>query len=172
MRIITVTAGHGDGDPGATYGGHTEADLMAELRDLVAARLRDMGHDVRQDGIGRFNRALGYALGLIGGSSVAIELHTNAVPNPAASGVLTVSLPKDKPLAQRISRAIADVLGLAVRADRGWMPQEQTFHKTLAFVRAGGLVVECFFLSNPSDLAAYMQRRHEVADAIARELAA
>ena len=70
---ITVTAGHGDGDPGATYGGMTEADLMADLRDLVAARLRAAGHEVRTDGEGKINRALTYAMQLIGGADVAIE---------------------------------------------------------------------------------------------------
>lgn len=169
---FTVTAGHSDKDPGATYAGFTEAALMAELRDLVASRLVALGHQVNTDGRGNVNEPLVMAVQRIAGSDVAIELHTNAAASSAASGVLTVSLPRDMALAQRISRSIAETLGLPVRATLGWMPQEQTFHKTLAFVRAGGLVVETFFLSNPSDLLAYSSNKGGVADAIVRAITA
>ena len=163
----TVTAGHGDGDPGAVRGEHREADLMAELRDLVAARLRDMGHEVRQDGIGKFNRALTYAMTLIAGSECAIELHTNASENPAATGVEVIALPEQKDRAQRVAKAIADTLRLRLRGQAGWIDQSMSARGRLGFVRMGGMVVEVFFLSNPQDLAAYQQRKETLAQAIA-----
>jgi len=145
----------------------TEADLMAELRDMVASRLRDMGHEVRQDGIGRVNRALTYAMSLIVGADVALELHTNAAANPAASGVEVIALPGQKEQAQRVAKAIADTLGLKLRGMGGWIDQTMSARGRLGFVSRGGMVVEVFFLSNPEDLAAYLERKWLVATAIA-----
>ncbi len=172
MTTYTITAGHGDGDPGASYGGYTEAGLMAELRDLVARRLRERGHTVRTDGEEGRNRALTYALTLIPGSGLALDLHCNAFVNPAAGGVETVSSGRHKDTARRISRAIADALGTRVRGDGGWIDQSATPRGRLAYVMAGGLIVETFFLSNPEELAAYMVHKHDVAEAIAEAVTA
>lgn len=168
---FTVTAGHGEGDPGAVYAGHTEADLMAELRDMVAGRLRDMGHEVRQDGIGKVNRALTYAMTLIAGSRCAVELHTNAAANPAATGVEVIALPAQKAKAQQVAQAIARELGLKLRGMGGWIDQTMSARGRLGFVARGGMVVEVFFLSNPEDLASYMLRKEAVARAIAEAMA-
>lgn len=167
MATYTVTAGHGEGDPGAVYGGLQEADLMAELRDLVAQRLRDMGHEVRQDGIGKFNRALTYAMTLIAGSACAIELHTNAAADPTATGVEVIALPDQRAKAQRVAKAIGDILGLRLRGQAGWIDQSMSARGRLGFVRTGGMVVEVMFLSNPQDVASYVRRREALAQAIA-----
>lgn len=169
---MTVTAGHGEGDPGAVYAGLTEAELMAELRDMVAARLRDMGHEVRQDGIGRVNRALTYAMTLIAGSECAVELHTNAAASPAATGVEVIALPAQKAKAQQVAQAIARELGLRLRGQGGWIDQSMSARGRLGFVARGGMVVEVFFLSNPEDLASYLLRKEAVARAIAEAMAA
>lgn len=178
----TVTAGHGTPpvgrhDPGATWPigspapQYTEAELMAELRNYVAARLRERGHEVRTDGDGRLNRALSAAIGLIAGSDLAIELHTNSFTNPAATGVEVVAPVERQAVAQRIARAIAAVLGLPVRGVGGWIDRTQTARGDAAFVRNGGLIVETFFLSSARDRAAYFGREHDVAEAIAQAVA-
>ena len=164
---FTVTAGHGDNDPGAVAGKLTERDLMAELRNLVAAKLTALGHTVRVDGKGLQNLPLIHALTLVPGAAWAIELHTNAAVNPAATGVEVVAMPGDKGRAQRLAIAIADVLGIRVRGEGGWIDQTQSARGRLAFVRAGGMVVEAFFLSNPGDLERYLDRKDKVAEAIA-----
>lgn len=164
---FTVTAGHGDGDPGAVYAGLTEADLMADLRNILALKLRERGHEVRTDGEGKLNRALTYAMSLIVGADVALELHTNAAASPAASGVEVISLPAQKETAQRVAKAIADTLGLKLRGMGGWIDQTMSARGRLGFVARGGMVVEVFFLSNPEDLAAYLERKWLVATAIA-----
>jgi N-acetylmuramoyl-L-alanine amidase len=169
--IYTITAGHGGSDPGAVAAtGETEAALMTELRDIVADKLRKAGHTVRTDGGWRANLPLPYALTLVPGSDVAVELHTNAAVNPAATGVEVVSLPAQAPLARAIAGRIARVLGLRWRGDGGWIDQRQTARGRLGFVRSGGLVVEVFFLSNPSDLAAYQRLKWMVATGIAEAL--
>jgi N-acetylmuramoyl-L-alanine amidase len=70
-------------------------------------------------------------------------------------------------MARRIARRIAHALGMRVRGDGGWIEQTQTKRGRLGFVRAGGLVVEVFFLSNPKDLETYRSRVWLVAEAIA-----
>jgi N-acetylmuramoyl-L-alanine amidase len=166
--IYTVTAGHGGKDPGAVAAdGTTEAALMTELRDVVAHKLRQQGHTVRTDGGWRANMPLPYALTLVPGSKVAIELHTNAAQHPGATGVEVVALPSQAPMARRIARRIAHALGMRVRGDGGWIDQSKTARGRLGFVRAGGLVVEVFFLSNPKDLETYRARVWLVAEAIA-----
>lgn len=171
MKTLTVTAGHGGSDPGAVAGPVCERDLMTELRDLVALKLRADGHTVKTDGARWQNLPLVHALTLVPGSDWAVELHTNASTIPAATGVEVVAMPKDKARAQRLAQAIAKVLNLRVRGDAGWIDQTVTARGRLAFVRAGGMVVECFFLSNPVDLAIYQDRKWLVASAIADVMA-
>lgn len=170
MARFVVTAGHGNGDPGAVAGVHTEADLMVELRDIVAHKLRNTGHEVVTDGAPRQNWALRLALALIKGREVAVELHMNASTNPLASGVETLSLLKDKALAQRISFNIAKVLGIKLRGEGGWLDQVNSHRGRLAFVTAGGLIVEVAFISNPDELRRYLDRKWTVAGAIADAL--
>lgn len=171
--IYTVTAGHGGTDPGAVApDGTTEAALMTELRDIIADKLRKAGHTVRTDGGWRANLPLPYALTLIPGAAASIEMHTNASTNPTATGVEVISLPAQAPIARRIAANIARVLGLRLRGEGGWIDQSQSARGRLGFVRAGGLVVEVFFLSNPADLAAYNARKWLVATAIAEAMQA
>ena len=49
MKFL-IAAGHGAGDPGNMAAGLSEAALMLELRDIVALKLRALGHDVITDG--------------------------------------------------------------------------------------------------------------------------
>lgn len=164
---ITLTAGHGGKDPGAVAFGHTERDLMTELRDITAAKMEARGHTVKTDGKRWQNLPLVHALSLVPGSDWAIELHTNAAENHGASGVEVISLPRDKLKAQRIAQAIAKVLMLPLRGQGGWIDQTKTARGRLGFVAAGGLVVETFFISNTHDLGRYLERKWLVASAIA-----
>jgi N-acetylmuramoyl-L-alanine amidase len=172
---FTITAGHGSGDPGATRGGVNERDLMTALRDIVAMKLRAAGHVVRTDG-GRFeNWPLAAALGLIPGSDIAIELHTNAVDSPLAAGVEVVAAKHDRLQAQNLAKAIADVMHIPLRKDGGFYDVDQHrkdrgWNNPAAFVRRGGMIVETFFLSNPQELEKYQQRFWLVAGAIATAL--
>lgn len=162
----TVTAGHGGKDPGAVAHGAQEAALMTELRNIIVHKLEQAGHAPRTDGKGLTNLPLVHALTLVPGSEVAIELHTNAFTNPAATGVECVSLRSQRLMAQRIAQGIARVLEIPLRGDKGWIDQAQTARGRLGFVRLGGIVVETFFITNPSDLYKYDQRKWLVASAI------
>lgn len=169
---FTVTAGHGDKDPGAVAkSGETEAQLMTELRDLVAVKLRAMGHEVKTDGARWENWPLVRALRLIPQADTAIELHTNAFISEKAGGVEVISLPAQREMARTIARRIAHTLEVPVRGAGGWIDQSASARGRLAFVNAGGLIVEVFFLSNPEELAKYLDRKWLVASAIAESLA-
>jgi len=169
--LFTVTAGHDDKDPGAVaISGETEAQLMLELRHLVAAKLYEKGHQVRTDGSRWQNLPLIQAMGLIPGSHAAIELHTNAFHDPRAGGVEVISLPNHKLRAQRLAASISNVLGIPLRGDRGWIDQSKSARGRLGFVNKNGMIVEVFFISNPSELAAYKAKKWLVAEAIANAL--
>lgn len=169
---LTVTAGHGAGDPGAVAKtGETEAALMTELRDKVADLLRADGHQVKTDGAPWQNLPLVHAITLVPGADIAIELHTNAVENPAAKGVEVISMPSQKPEAWRIAQAISRVMEIPLRGEAGWIDQTKSARGRLGFVRAGGMVVEVFFLSNPEELAKYLDRKTLVARVIADAMA-
>ncbi len=172
MKPITVTAGHSPSQPGASYHGFKEHELMTTLRDLVIMKLRARGLPVRADGERGVNQPLALALHLIAGSSVAVELHTNAHDNPAARGVEVISLPQHKQLAQQLAAAIARVLEEPLRGDAGWIDQSQSARGRLGYVSSGGLIAEVFFLSNREALAKYNARHWLVASAIADTLAA
>lgn len=164
---ITLTAGHGGNDPGAVSGAYTERDLMTELRDITAEKLNALGHTVKTDGARWQNLPLVHALTLVPGSDAALELHTNAAASAGATGVEVISLPRDKAKAQKVAQAIAKVLMIPLRGDGGWIDQTKSARGRLGFVNAGGMVVEVFFISNPHDLARYIERKWMVASAIA-----
>jgi N-acetylmuramoyl-L-alanine amidase len=143
---------------------------MSRLRDLVAIKLRAYGHTVLTDGTPGVNLPLVQAIALVPLSDVAIELHTNGFDNPAARGVEVVANESKQRLAQQLAGSIAAVIGSPLRGKRGWIPQQATPRGKLGFVRAGGLVVETFFLSNRADLDAYLGNYWRVAQAIADTL--
>lgn len=170
--MITLTAGHSNTDPGAVAkDGTTEAQIVIEMRNLVAAELRrTTKHIVKTDGDGAVNLPLNDAIKLIAGSDIAIELHCNASDNPLATGIEVVALPEGKGVAHSIADAIALVYGSKLRGDKGWIDQSQTHRGRLGYVNAGGYIVELFFISNPADLAKHHAVKIDVAKRIARIL--
>ena len=177
MSTFTVTAGHSDKEPGNTWGGHFEARLMDELGHLVASNLRGAGHVVTQDGELGENLPLNDAVRLIAGADLAIELHTNASNNRLANGVEVVAPAARKREAQAIAHAIAGVLGIPLRRERGYYEadehrRDRGWNSPAAFVRHGGLIVEVFFQSNEDELATYLKRKEDVARAIASAMLA
>lgn len=167
MNTYLISAGHGGTDPGAVGSGRREADVCLDMRDRVAAELRRLRQSVRTDGATGVNWTLAQALPLIKGTALAVELHCNAAANPSATGVEVIALPAQKAVAQRIARAIAQATGQRLRGDGGWIDQSKSARGRLAFVNAGGLIVELVFISNPGDMQRFMAARDRAAVAIA-----
>lgn len=168
--FVTVTAGHSNKDPGAVNGKFKEAELVAQFRNAVAYYLREAGIQYKTDGVGTLNQDLNAAIKLIKGSSVAVEFHMNAAASKQANGVETIALPKDKKLAQDLSKAVADVFGSRLRGDNGWIDQSRSARGKLGFISNGGLIVELGFISNEAELAQFNAKYWSAAKAVAMVL--
>ena len=166
-QFVTVTAGHSNKDPGAVNGKFKEAELVSQFRNAVTYYLREAGIQYKTDGVGTFNQDLNAAIKLIKGSSVAVEFHMNAAGSKQANGIETIALPKDKKLAQDLSKAVADVFGSRLRGDNGWIDQSQSARGKLGFISNGGLIVELGFISNEAELAQFNAKYWTAAKAVA-----
>lgn len=171
MSTYLIGAGHGGTDPGACAFGRREADIALQMRELVSARLLELRHTVLQDGGKGVNLPLRDAVKLVKGTDLAVELHCNA-GLATATGVEVIAPSALKPVAKRIARAIASETGQRLRGQGGWIDQSQSQHSRLAFVQAGGLIVEMVFITNAGDMQAFMQRQERVAMAIAGAICA
>ena len=169
-QFVTVTAGHSNKDPGAVNGKYKEAELVSQFRNAVAYYLREAGIQYKTDGVGILNQDLNAAIKLIKGSSVAVEFYMNAALNKSANGVETIALPKDKRLAQDLSKAVASALGSRLRGDNGWIDQSQSARGKLGFISNGGLIVELGFISNEEELFQFNARYWSAAKAVAKVL--
>jgi len=170
--IITNTAGHSEKDSGAVTKKDgkliKEADLAVKFRNAVLHYLQqDKSIITRTDGYGKTNLSLNDAANLIDGADLSIEWHLNASSNPAATGVETIALPKDKVLAQKISSVVAETFGLKLRGRDGWIDQSQSARGKLLFVSKGGLIGELGFISSIKDLEAFEARYWIAAKAVA-----
>ena len=169
-QFVTVTAGHSNKDPGAVNGKFKEAELVSQFRNAVAYYLREAGIQYKTDGAGILNQDLNAAIKLIKGSSVAVEFHMNAATSKQANGIETIALPKDKKLAQELSKAVADAFGSRLRGDNGWIDQSQSARGKLGFISNGGLIVELGFISNDEELFQFNARYWSAAKAVAKVL--
>lgn len=171
-KSVLLSAGHSNTDPGAVANGRREADIAVEFRNLVAFYLDRAGLSYATDGKGTDNLPLPQAARLARLHNVAVEFHCNAGPS-SATGVECLSDVSDAALSARICRAISEGLGIR---DRGAKPENAGQHHRLAFVQAGGIIVELFFLTNRDDLRAYYDRKwvaaRNVAEVLERELGA
>lgn len=173
-KPVVITAGHDNIRQGATthhpvHGTLTEHIIATECRDEIARLLRAKGFEVLTDGEGTDNWVLSRAASLAKRGVIAVEIHCNAFSASSASGVETLSGAKDFRLGKDLCEAISSVLGIP---NRGAKPENAGQHDSLAFVRAGGLVLELFFLSNPRDLESYLLNQDRVIQSIAEVIEA
>ena len=171
-KIITITAGHSNTDPGAVNGKAREADIAVDMRNMVAYYLERKNITIRTDGKGKNNQPLSTALKLIAGSAVAVEFHCNSALNKTARGVEALAQAKDKLLCQKLCKAVSGVLKNPLRGDNGYQPENAGQYNHLSFVRHGGIILEMFFISNEAELAAWEATKWLVAKAVAEVLAA
>lgn len=166
---VTITAGHGGRDSGAVNGQITESEIATDMRNIITFYLERDGIDVRTDGDSNANQTLSNAIKLIKGSKLAVEIHTNAFYLPTARGVEALAQPKDKSICQKLCKAVADVMGIPIRGSEGGFKSEGSGqHSRLGYVRNGGIILELFFLSNPSELATYQAKKWLIAREIAK----
>jgi N-acetylmuramoyl-L-alanine amidase len=172
MLKVFLSAGHSNTDPGAVANGVSEAALTLELRDALTLALADRGIAVMTDGRRGENLALRDAVKIAAKNpdGLNLEFHFNAGP-PGAAGVEILAHARHKRVAQVIAGAIASVTRSPLRGENGWKPENAGQHHRLAFVRAGGLIVETCFISNAKDLGAYRARFDDVVNVLAGTIA-
>ncbi len=161
--MIYLSAGHSNVDPGAVAFGRKESDIACDFRNKVSFYLHKANVEHQVDGAGTVNIPLTDAIKSARNCRPSLEFHCNAGP-AAATGVETLSGPKDTDLGARICVAIATALDIR---NRGAKDESSGQHHRLGFVQAGGIIVELFFISNASDLAAYDERSWLAAKAVA-----
>lgn len=167
-RIVVLSAGHSNVDPGAVNGKVTEAAIALETRNGVAKILRARGITVLTDGGEQENQPLNKAVTLVKHGMTAIEFHLNGAVNKSARGVEALSQPKDKAFSQKLCIAVSGVLNSPLRgSDAGWKSESSGQHTRLAFVSAGGIILESFFISNDEELAKYRANADKLFLAIA-----
>lgn len=171
-KTITITAGHNNKDCGAvnTSTGDRESDIVIDMRNMVAGYLRKAGITIHVDGDGKTNQTLTEAVKLVKLSHISVEFHCNASSNASARGVEALSQPKDKLLAQSLCKAVSGVLGNPLRGSQGWLPENGGQHSRLAYVSAGGVILELFFISNLIELGTWKEKKWLVAKAVSQVL--
>lgn len=172
MTTVVITAGHSNTDPGAVNGNVTEASIATDMRNIVAYCLKDLGIEAITDGTGSENETLRSAIKLIPKGKIAIEFHCNAFKDAKAGGVEALAQPKDKVICRNLCAAVSEILGIPTRGnDGGFKAENSGQHSRLGYVRGGGIILELFFISNPTELAAYQAKKwalaREIADVIA-----
>ena len=160
MKTIFISAGHSMTDSGAVaLDGTKEADVAVELRNIVAFYLKRSGYKVLTDGLNKENYALRDAIKLINKSDFAVEIHCNAFSNPAAKGVEVLAGSNHKAVSKSLASSVSDSMGIPIRGSEGGYKTEGSGqHSRLGFIRAGGVILETFFISNPSELATYKSK--------------
>lgn len=165
VKSLMVSAGHSYSDPGAVGNGKSEADIVLDLRDRLAAALEARGVVFGTDGVAGENLPLREAIKRASEYDVAIECHCNSAASSTATGVETLSKPEDYPLGDRLCEAVSKSLGIS---NRGAKPEGSGAHSRLAFVSdGGGIILEIFFISNPDDMRAYYNNQQAVVSGIA-----
>lgn len=163
-----ISAGHSNTDPGAVAFGRKEADIAAEMRNIVSFYLQRDGVAHELDGVGTTNMPLNVVVKRSRNHKLSVEFHCNAASAPTATGVEILCAAKDNDIAAKLCEAIAGILHIR---NRGVKPENAGQHHRLAFVQAGGMIVELFFLTNKNDLAAYDARKWLVGREVAAILA-
>ncbi len=171
--MIYISAGHNSKstkvkqDPGVVGNGYKEGDLTIDFRDRVCKELdrlkarytKDSDEETLAQYLARIQTRAG---------DVVIEYHFDAAETATATG--TTALIETE--ADRLDRAFAKELSdstaavLCVR-NRGVMGEADSHRGRLGLMREEGIIclVELCFISNEKDVAAYLQKRDELARA-------
>lgn len=177
MRTFIISSGHSDvKDRGVKIarpsGAVWEGDEMRVLRNMVANRMgRDPRFDpatmqIKMDGKFAENNTLTQAIGVLrehaDSTVAAVELHVNSWPE-RRSGTLAISGATDRTRATDLATRAAKAAGLPLSAGSGWLSDGQSQHHRLAFVKAGGIILETCFTY---DFEKFMISRNVVCQAI------
>lgn len=169
MGRIAVVVGHGYGSDRGAYskdGKVSEYDWNEDLAKRIVSKVPDAVLVYRDVPYSRLPDKIN-SLGV----SYAIELHCNAF-NTRATGTEMLywhTSPGGLSVAQRLQKAVVDVLGLA---DRGVKPRTASDRGANILRRTAmpTVIVETMFIDNPHDLRVATNLKEELASSIADAL--
>jgi len=168
-RTIFLSAGHATVPrvAGTRANGFKEEELTLELRDLVVPKLRAYGLTVKTDGAHGISATLSDAISIGRKFDIHVELHFNA-GSKTSSGPFSLGTLSRKRFGVDLAKAVAKATGLPLHHN-GWNSDTLSQHGYLAFCRQGGrgVVLEVCQQSNMEDMRVYLEKKNEVAQAIA-----
>lgn len=164
MVKIFVNAGHGGQDPGAiSKNGTKEKDICLNISSILVKKLILKGFQVeffqQEQSVYEISKAENKSK-----ADIFISIHCNASVNPKANGIETLYHPVSKlakNLAQEINNSLCEVIGLKNRG----IKERKNLH-VLNRTYAPAVLIECAFLSNPSEECFLQYRAESFADAI------
>lgn len=173
MGRVILSAGHGGyengtQDPGTIAGGTTEAQEMIRLRDAMVSELRSRRVSVLSvpDDLSQ-QQTIAWINTRARTGDIALEVHANAAPNPAAKGASVYYIANNATRASDADQLLrALITYLPVVSSRGAQPDSNGGVGRLAFCReivVPSLLAEVGFLTNPDDRALIQNRRPDLA---------
>ena len=148
MKIF-LNPGHGGIDPGAvSKNGLKEKDVTKRICDILAQKLRDVGHLVivyqEQKSFIEISKEENKS-----GANLFISVHCNSFSTPSANGVETLYYPISKNgarLAECVQNALLKQTGLFNRGCK----MRRDLH-VLKATKSPAILVETAFISNPEE---------------------
>jgi N-acetylmuramoyl-L-alanine amidase len=172
--MIILSAGHcpvkgdPDYDPGACANGFTEAELTKDLRDRTVAHIKaNRGQVMTDNDAHNLAEVIRHIASNEG--DIVCDIHFNAGPE-MATGVEVIypyrSTQEERDLAVLLSDRLSKILGIK---NRGAKDETHTARKSLAMMKPKGVnvLIEVCFISNPTDMKLYVEKKNDVAKMIA-----
>lgn len=150
--IICIDPGHsGPAEPGAVYGGCTEARLALRIALIAGAHLADFGHDVIWTRTGDIESDLlgpRVTLANDAGADLFVSVHINAATIATARGLEVYHHPDSMAGAALAAAVHSRLVDLGCLPDRGI--RTANFY-VLRATNMPSILIECGFLSNVDD---------------------
>lgn len=162
MKVV-INIGHGAGDPGAVAdNGYTEYEFNKELAAYILMYSKNLQIDI----INQDTSGLEGVIKKINSidPAIVISLHSNASIDKTATGTETLVYPGSLKSAWLGNILQQNIIGVLKLKNRGLKERDKL--AILKGVKAPAVIVEPFFLSNPSDLLNAKTNIHRLAQAI------
>jgi N-acetylmuramoyl-L-alanine amidase len=166
FKNVYLFAGHGAGDPGATFGNMTEAELTKELRDLVASYSQIK---VIKDNDNLRTAQLLRSIGWLE-QDLIIDIHFNASSNATANGTEIIIPARSTELERNMADDLCTILSMTMQTrNRGTKSETQTARGRIGILNVSGtnLLIEICFMTNVGDMIKYRKAQDNVAKQIA-----
>ena len=163
---IYLSAGHWNGDSGATANGYQENNLTKEFRDLVTYQLKSLFPDVAVINDSD-SESLAEYLKRINPNpeDVVVEVHFDSFGNDAKGSTALIA-DKHTEESKRLAEELVNCTALMLKTDNRGVKTESDSHRgKLGFVRKGGknVLMEIEFISNKEYLDNYLSMKERLA---------